>query len=47
MIEHIHDQPKLIAAMKGLLNPGGCIFLVFHPGKCHSEATSRSAKENG
>ena len=26
VIEHIHDQPKLIAWMKTFLNPGGIIF---------------------
>jgi len=31
VIEHIHDQPKLIAEMKRLLNPGGCIFFGFPP----------------
>jgi SAM-dependent methyltransferase len=31
VIEHIHDQPKLIAQMKRLLNPGGCIFFGFPP----------------
>jgi SAM-dependent methyltransferase len=31
VIEHIHDQPKLIAEMKRFLNPGGCIFFGFPP----------------
>lgn len=31
VIEHIHDQPKLIAEMKRLLNPTGCIFFGFPP----------------
>ena len=31
VIEHIHDQPKLIAWMKQLLNPGGVIFFGFPP----------------
>jgi len=31
VIEHIHNQPKLIAAMKSFLNPGGCIFFGFPP----------------
>jgi SAM-dependent methyltransferase len=31
VIEHIHDQQKLIAEMKRLLNPGGCIFFGFPP----------------
>ena len=31
VIEHIHDQKKLIAWMKGLLNPGGVIFFGFPP----------------
>jgi SAM-dependent methyltransferase len=31
VIEHIHDQQKLIAWMKGFLNPGGVIFFGFPP----------------
>jgi 2-polyprenyl-3-methyl-5-hydroxy-6-metoxy-1,4-benzoquinol methylase len=31
VIEHIHDQPKLIAWMKGFLKPGGVIFFGFPP----------------
>ena len=31
VIEHIHDQPKLIAEMKRLLHPTGCIFFGFPP----------------
>ncbi len=31
VIEHIHDQPKLIAWMKTFLNPGGMIFFGFPP----------------
>lgn len=31
VIEHIHDQPKLISEMKRFLNPGGCIFFGFPP----------------
>lgn len=31
VIEHIHDQPKLIAEMKRFLNPNGCIFFGFPP----------------
>ena len=31
VIEHIHDQPKLIAWMKTFLNPGGIIFFGFPP----------------
>ena len=31
VIEHIHDQRKLIAEMKRLLNPGGSIFFGFPP----------------
>jgi SAM-dependent methyltransferase len=31
VIEHIHDQPKLIAEMKRFLTPGGCIFFGFPP----------------
>ncbi len=31
VIEHIHDQPRLIAEMKRFLNPGGCIFFGFPP----------------
>jgi len=31
VIEHIHDQPKLIAWMKSFLNPGGVIFFGFPP----------------
>lgn len=31
VIEHIHDQTKLIAWMKQLLNPGGVIFFGFPP----------------
>jgi SAM-dependent methyltransferase len=31
VIEHIHDQPKLIAWMKTFLNPGGVIFFGFPP----------------
>jgi SAM-dependent methyltransferase len=31
VIEHIHDQPKLITEMKRLLAPGGCIFFGFPP----------------
>jgi SAM-dependent methyltransferase len=31
VIEHIHDQRKLISEMKRLLNPGGCIFFGFPP----------------
>jgi SAM-dependent methyltransferase len=31
VIEHIHDQQKLIGWMKGLLDPGGVIFFGFPP----------------
>lgn len=31
VIEHIHDQPKLIAWMKTFLKPGGLIFFGFPP----------------
>ncbi len=31
VIEHIHDQQKLIAWMKSFLNPGGVIFFGFPP----------------
>jgi len=31
VIEHIHDQKKLIGWMKGFLNPGGVIFFGFPP----------------
>jgi 2-polyprenyl-3-methyl-5-hydroxy-6-metoxy-1,4-benzoquinol methylase len=31
VIEHIHDQPKLIAWMKTFLKPGGVIFFAFPP----------------
>lgn len=31
VIEHIHDQPKLIAKMKTFLRPGGHIFFGFPP----------------
>ena len=31
VIEHIHDQPKLIAWMKSFLNDGGVIFFGFPP----------------
>ena len=31
MIEHIHDQPKLIGWMKNFLNPGGIVFFGFPP----------------
>lgn len=31
VIEHIHDQKKLITWMKGFLNPGGVIFFGFPP----------------
>lgn len=31
VIEHIHNQPKLIAEMKRFLNPKGCIFFGFPP----------------
>jgi len=31
VIEHIHDQKKLIAEMKRFLNPGGAIFFGFPP----------------
>ncbi len=31
VIEHIHDQQKLIGWMKNLLNPGGVIFFGFPP----------------
>lgn len=31
VIEHIHDQPRLIAEMKRLLTPGGVIFFGFPP----------------
>lgn len=31
VIEHIHDQPKLIGWMKGFLKPGGVIFFGFPP----------------
>lgn len=31
VIEHIHDQPKLIAWMKTFLNPNGVIFFGFPP----------------
>lgn len=31
VIEHIHDQPKLIAWMKTLLQPGGVVYLGFPP----------------
>jgi SAM-dependent methyltransferase len=31
VIEHIHDQPKLIGWMKKFLNPGGIVFFGFPP----------------
>ena len=31
VIEHIHDQEKLMKKLKTLLKPGGCIFLGFPP----------------
>ena len=31
VIEHIHDQARLIAWMKSFLNPGGMIFFAFPP----------------
>lgn len=31
VIEHIHDQPKLMAEMKKFLKPGGCIYFGFPP----------------
>ena len=31
VIEHIHDQPKLIADLKDFLKPNGCIFFGFPP----------------
>lgn len=31
VIEHIHDQPRLIGWMKGLLAPGGLVFFGFPP----------------
>ncbi len=31
VIEHIHDQPKLITDLKQFLNPSGCIFFGFPP----------------
>ena len=31
VIEHIHDQPKLIGWMKNFLNPGGIVFFGFPP----------------
>lgn len=31
VIEHIHDQPRLIGWMKKFLRPGGCIFFGFPP----------------
>lgn len=31
VIEHIHDQPRLIARMKNFLKPGGVIFFGFPP----------------
>jgi 2-polyprenyl-3-methyl-5-hydroxy-6-metoxy-1,4-benzoquinol methylase len=31
VIEHIHDQPKLIAWMKSYLAPNGTIFFGFPP----------------
>lgn len=31
VIEHIHDQPRLIGWMKQFLKPGGCIFFGFPP----------------
>lgn len=31
VIEHIYDQPKLIAEMKRFLHPNGCIFFGFPP----------------
>lgn len=31
VIEHIHDQPRLIGWMKGFLKPGGVIFFGFPP----------------
>lgn len=31
VIEHIHDQPKLIRWMKKFLNPGGIVFFGFPP----------------
>jgi SAM-dependent methyltransferase len=31
VIEHIHNQPKLITEMKRFLNPKGCIFFGFPP----------------
>jgi SAM-dependent methyltransferase len=31
VIEHIHDQPKLLGRMKNFLKPGGIVFLGFPP----------------
>lgn len=31
VIEHIHDQPRLIGWMKGFLKPGGVVFFGFPP----------------
>jgi SAM-dependent methyltransferase len=50
VIEHIFDQQKLIALMKGFLNPGGVIFFGFPPWQmpfgghqqvCHSKFLSK------
>lgn len=48
VIEHIHDQPKLIGWMKNFLNPGGIVFFGFppwympfggHQQMCHSKVS--------
>jgi hypothetical protein len=41
VIEHIHDQAKLIGWMKNFLRTGGIIFSVFLPGTCHLAGISK------
>lgn len=40
VIEHIHDQKKLMGWMQQFLKPGGAIYFGFPLGKCHLEDTS-------
>ena len=40
VIEHIHDQKKLMGWMQQFLKPGGAIYFVFLLGKCHLADTS-------
>ena len=44
VIEHIHDQKKLLQRLHDLLLPQGAIFLDFLHGRCHLAGTSRFAK---